>query len=112
MSVYVDGLFVAHARGNSAALVGRRNGHQWCHMVADTSAELEAMALRIGLKTKWLQNAGAPSEHYDLTPRRRAVAVAAGAIELDKRGLVEIIRSKRAALTLWQRCETEGSRAR
>ncbi len=98
MSVYVDSLFVQQAKGSAAALVGKRNGHQWCHMLADTNEELHAMAERIGMKREWYQCAGTAQAHYDLTPGRRAAAVAAGAIEVDRRGLVDVIRRRRDAL--------------
>jgi Protein of unknown function (DUF4031) len=51
-----------------------------CHMLADTPAELHAMADRIGVKRKWFQRkASAP--HYDICKSKRALAVAAGAVE-------------------------------
>ena len=98
MTVYVDQLFTQKAQGSAAFLVGKRNDHQWCHMVADTDEELHAMALRIGMKRAWFQGEGTAQAHYDLTPGRRAAAVAAGAVAIDKRQLVEIIRARRAAL--------------
>lgn len=85
MSVYVDGLFVAQARGSAAALVGRRNGNQWCHLMADSFEELHAFAARIGMKRAWFQG-----DHYDLTPGRRAKAVELGAKEVTGRDLVAL----------------------
>lgn len=65
-------------------------GRQWCHMVSDTSEEeLHAFAARIGLKRSWFQGRPKSSAaHYDLTPSRRARAVAAGAVEVSARELV------------------------
>jgi hypothetical protein len=69
-----------------------------CHMLADSTAELLAMADRIGVQRKWLQSAGTPKEHFDIALSKRALAVKAGAIEIDKHRLVEIVRAKRATL--------------
>lgn len=57
----------------------------WCHMTADSREELDAMALRIGLKTTWRQHTGRWSEHYDLTPYKRELAVRYGATEITTR---------------------------
>ena len=64
----------AYRTDRQAARVGARNGHRWCHMHADTSEELHAFAVRIGLRRKWAQRSRAGLEHYDLTPARRAAA--------------------------------------
>lgn len=53
----------------------------WCHLTADTEAELHEMAENIGLKYRWYQ--GPPKHrhmHYDLRPSRRRWAIAHGAI--------------------------------
>ena len=68
-----------------------------CHMLADSTEELLAMADRIGVARRWLQKAGTPHEHFDIALSKRALAVAAGAIEIDKRRLVQIVKAKRAA---------------
>lgn len=48
-----------------------------CHMIADTHEELHAMADRIGVARGWFQG-----DHYDIALSKRALAVAAGAIEI------------------------------
>jgi Protein of unknown function (DUF4031) len=48
-----------------------------CHMIADTEAELHAMADKIGLKRKWYQG-----DHYDVALVTRALAVRHGAVEI------------------------------
>lgn len=65
-----------------------------CHMLADTLAELHAMADRIGLKRAWFQNHRTP--HYDVCQAKRRVAIKAGAIEIDRRQAVAIMRKLRA----------------
>ena len=69
-----------------------------CHMLADSTEELLAMADRIGVARRWLQKAGTPHEHFDIALSKRALAVAAGAVEIDKRRLVQIVKAKRAAV--------------
>ncbi|MBB6251397.1 DUF4031 domain-containing protein [Nitrospirillum iridis] len=65
MTVYVD---------NMRAQLGRMI---LCHMIADTEAELHAMASRIGMLRRWYQG-----DHYDVSASRRALAVKAGAITI------------------------------
>jgi hypothetical protein len=86
MAVYVD---------NMRARFGRMI---MCHMLADTRAELDAMADRIGVSRRWIQKAGTVQEHYDIALSARAKAVAAGAIEIDVRDTGLIVRKRRAAL--------------
>lgn len=66
-----------------------------CHMMADTSAELLAMADRIGVARRWLQCAGTEREHFDLSNAARRRAIAAGAVVVSSRDLVGVIRRKR-----------------
>ena len=65
MTVYVD---------NMRASYGRMI---MCHMLADSEDELHAMADTIGVDRKWYQD-----WHYDVCLSKRALAVAAGAIEI------------------------------
>ena len=60
-------------------------------MIADTEAELHAMAEKIGLRRSWFQSPPKSSmPHYDIgTERIRRLAVACGAIECDHRTFVE-----------------------
>ena len=69
-----------------------------CHMMADTTEELLAMADRIGVSRRWIQRAGTPHEHFDIAKNRRALAVAAGAVEVDPRFMGRLILSRREAL--------------
>lgn len=67
-----------------------------CHMLADTEDELHAMADKIGIHRKWFQ-ATASTPHYDICKAKRDLAVQHGAVEVDRRQLVTIIRRLRTA---------------
>lgn len=47
-----------------------------CHMLADTTGELLAMADTIGVDRRHIQHAGDPKEHFDIAQSKRALAVA------------------------------------
>lgn len=85
MTVYVDNMQAAYGR------------MKMCHMIADTTEELLAMADRIGVQRKWLQKAGTAHEHFDIAMSKRRIAVAAGAVEITSMDLGRIIRAKREA---------------
>jgi hypothetical protein len=51
-----------------------------CHMVADSHAELIAMADRIGVQRKWIQQPGTTREHFDICLTKRKAAIKAGAV--------------------------------
>jgi len=89
MSVYVDSM---NARFGRMVM---------CHMVADTRAELLAMADRIGVARRWIQHPGTDGEHFDICKAKRAAAVAAGAIEIGRRELVAKLHERRAALATY-----------
>ena len=65
MSVYVDDMHAPYGR-----LI-------MCHMLADTDAELHAMADRIGVARKWHQG-----DHYDIALSKRRLAIKFGAVEI------------------------------
>lgn len=69
--------------------------NQSCHLIADSLDELHAFAADIGMRKSWFQDKKMP--HYDLTPRRRQVAVRRGAIEIDRRQFVAKLRAWREA---------------
>lgn len=66
-----------------------------CHMIADTDAELHAMADRIGIARRWFQG-----DHYDIALSKRALAVAAGARAITWRqaGLMTMVRRRTGVL--------------
>jgi hypothetical protein len=65
-----------------------------CHMIADTLEELHEMAAAIGIARKWFQET-ASFPHYDICKSKRAAAVKEGAIELNRRDFVYMLRSIR-----------------
>lgn len=85
MTVYVDTM---------RAPFGRM---KMCHMIADSSEELLAMADQIGVARKWIQKAGTPNEHFDIALSKRRLAVEAGAVEVSMMELGRIIRKRREA---------------
>lgn len=90
MTVYVDDMHTTP--------MGQFGRMKMCHMLADTTAELLAMADQIGVQRKWLQLAGTPKEHFDIAMSKRAEAVAAGAVEISMSDTGRIVRAKREAL--------------
>lgn len=92
MAVYVDNMRAPY------------RGMLMCHMLADTDEELHAMADTIGLHRRWHQKAGTHQSHYDIAQSKRALAVKAGAIEIDRTRLAALLRTKREAM----RTATEG----
>lgn len=64
-----------------------------CHMLADTIEELHAMADKIGIQRKWYQTKNTP--HYDICKSKRELAIANGAVEIDREKVVEIIKKYR-----------------
>jgi hypothetical protein len=66
-----------------------------CHMVADTSEELKAMAAKIGVQAKWIQYPNTLREHFDICLSKRSLAVKYGAIEVSMRWVGERARALR-----------------
>lgn len=92
MAVYVDKLerWGWKMRGREVAS---------CHMFTDSLdiEELHAFAQQLGMRREWFQpHRVAP--HYDLTPRRREVAVALGAHEVGRREASQLWRIRREAV--------------
>lgn len=83
MSVYVDNSRLPY------------NRMLMCHMLADSTAELLAIADRIGVARKWIQKSGTPYEHFDICLSKRSLAIQAGAIPISPKALVSLIRNRR-----------------
>lgn len=82
-----------------------------CHMLADSMEELLAMADRIGMAHRWFQPVSHP--HFDICKAMRAKAVAAGAIEVDRRQLVDVMKRYRCKwfADLEERAAVEAAKA-
>jgi hypothetical protein len=72
-------------------------GMVMCHMLADTEDELHAMAVRIGVSRRWHQKPGTTHSHYDICLSKRALAVAAGAVEITWRETGRMLMERRRA---------------
>jgi hypothetical protein len=67
-----------------------------CHMLADTDEELHAMADKIGVSRRWWQSPAKTSgSHYDIALSKRALAVAAGAVEITLRQAAQMNGNRR-----------------
>lgn len=83
VTIYVDELKAYAQRAQPGAERYFGNGKQSCHMFTDGDLEeLHQFAARIGLRRSWFQN-HATLPHYDLTPRRRRLAMRAGATQVN-----------------------------
>lgn len=91
ISIYVDDAYI-QARVKSGSL---HHSSRWCHMTADSTEELVAFALRLGLQAKYLQFPGTWKEHFDITEPKRKKAVLLGAVEVSFRQRVIEMGGKR-----------------
>lgn len=101
MTVYVDDMHLHRA--------GQFGRMKMCHMLADTDEELHAMADRIGVARRWWQSPAKTSgSHYDIAMSKRAMAVAAGAVEITWRqaGMMNMHRRATGALGTPQEAES------
>lgn len=80
--VYVDSYFAPYGR------------MQMSHMIADTLEELHSMADKIGVARRWFQGQ-ASFPHYDVCKSKRELAIAFGAMPLEKRPFVMKMRELR-----------------
>lgn len=86
MVVYVDDMY-KYTRGR--LYVGRSRTLKCSHMIADTDAELHAMAEALGLRRAWFQG-----DHYDVSLAKRKEAIALGAKPVTMRELVRLLRDR------------------
>jgi hypothetical protein len=62
-----------------------------CHMIADTTEELLAMADKIGVNKKWIQDAGTYNEHFDISLGKKKLAIEADAKSISMMELGRIL---------------------
>lgn len=87
VTVYVDDM-------RRPAQVGRISS-RWSHLLADSTAELNDFAARLGLRSAWIQHAGRRTEHYDLTDDKRDEALQLGAVPITYPGdVLNLLRRK------------------
>ena len=83
MSVYVDDMKAGFGR------------MVMCHMIADSRAELLAMADAISVQRKWLQKPGTHYEHFDICLAKRQLAVLNGSVEITMKELGKKLLARR-----------------
>ena len=62
-------------------------------MFADSKEELHEFANKIGMKRVWFQDTKLP--HYDLTAKRRQLALRLGAIEVDSNWVKQRLKDRK-----------------
>lgn len=62
-------------------------------MFADSLEELHEFAEKIGMKKAWFQDKKLP--HYDLTAKRRQLALSLGAVEVDMAWVKQRLRERK-----------------
>ena len=77
MPVYVDDMHLYP--------MGQYGRMKMSHMLADTDAELHAMADKIGVARRWHQAPPRHDSHYDIAMSKRSLALAKGAIPITLR---------------------------
>lgn len=93
--ILVDDLVPWETKVDGPAARWFGNGKMSCHMmVAGDIEQLHKFAARIGLFRRYYQEKSS-WPHYDLTPNRRANAIALGAIQIDSKRLAAIRREVR-----------------
>ena len=73
-------------------------GRKWCHLMADSEAELHRFAFRLGLQLSSYQ--GPPkttAPHYDITGFERNRAIRMGAVPVNRRQIVDHFRKVRVS---------------
>lgn len=68
------------------------------HMLADSDEELIAMAKKIGVQVKWHQYPGTIKSHFDICLVKKKLAIQAGAIEISRQELANILKKRRENL--------------
>ena len=99
MTVYVDNM--------SDTQMGKLGRMKMSHMIADTHEELMDIAAKIGLQSRWIQKAGTPQEHFDVSLSAKRKAIENGAVQITMRELAIKVRHKRKLDSLGNRTKTD-----
>lgn len=75
--------------------IGELGRYKMSHMIADTEAELHALAGKIGVARKWFQG-----DHYDVCMEMRELAISFGAQPVTMKQLSAMLLLKRAGRRL------------
>ncbi len=94
MTVYVDDMRAPYGR------------MVMCHMFADTTKELIAMADAIGVARKHIQKGGSYNEHFDIAQGKRRQAVSLGAVEINRQQVGKMLKWRQA--TGWNGLTADG----
>lgn len=81
--IYVDDAYLKARIGNVQVT------REWCHLVAfpPNEEELVEFGKKIGLRKEWLQRG--TWVHFDVTPRKKQLAIRHGAIPIESRKLAK-----------------------
>lgn len=88
MAVYVDDMRASYGR------------MKMCHMFADSLGELVEFAGRLGLAAKHIQYSGTYREHFDVCLAKRGLAISAGAREISRRQVAQMLQERRKTYRL------------
>lgn len=83
MSVYVDDMYKIS--------LGQFGRMKMSHLVADSTNELLEFVDKIGAQRKWIQDAGKPTEHFDISKAKRDLAIKTGAVQVPMRKLASLV---------------------
>jgi hypothetical protein len=72
-------------------------GRAWCHLVADSLAELHSFAARLGLQRRWFQERSF-YPHYDVTVPVRNQALRMGAVDADRETIIACCKVMRSEM--------------
>ena len=81
-------------------------------MFADTPAELDAMADRVGLERAWKLQADTAIEHYLVTTNKRAIAIRYGAVLMDTERCIERLQRRSEGMQEDAQVPSDWTRAR
>lgn len=95
MTVYVDDMEAEFHPPHAPHLT-----YVMCHMIADTDAELHAMADAIGVERRWHQAPPRHTSHYDITKGKRKLAIRHGAVQITWRQAGAMMQLKKCGLPM------------